>query len=411
MSSPTLRLFFALCSFSIAGLTAHAETMPASAKAPSVTEFAARAEKHEPLTVVFLGGSLTWGANASDSQVTSYRGRLMTYLLKKYPNTPFTFHDAAIGGSGSQLALHRLERDVFPHNPDLVILEFTVNDDASGTDVQHLASYERIVRELLAHNTAVMPVLTLFKWHAEKPDEPRPARHEDHLKLAQAYGLPAANVLDYVRAKVKAGAKIADMWEFDGAHPGDYGYQLFFEAVRNRFEAAITETIPTVIPTETVFDNLYPKHTRKILLDDPLPEGWVRNKTYRTALWFDGLSSRWMGDVATASAKNKSAALEIEFEGSQVGYFGEHNGLSPKLKIWIDGEPVQAPKAKEGDYLWPTDTSRFAPPSKGSGNLFMWQLISNKLADGKHTLRIEPIWEDAHKDAEFRIESICSAGR
>lgn len=414
MSLSPLRTLLALLSLPVAALTAQADSMP-SPKVPTVADFHARAEKREPLNVVFFGGSVTWGANASDPQRTSYRGRMMTWLQKKYPLTPITFHDAAIGGTGSQLGIHRLERDVLAYDPDLVFLDFTVNDNAEGEDVEQLASYERLVREMLAHDIAVMPVLMSFKWHAEQAvDAPLPLRHQAHLKLAAAYGLPAANTVDYVRAKVhKDGLDPAkDIWNIgrDGAHPGDEGYQLFFEVVRDRYEQAIQDAAPAVIPAETVFDNLYQKVTRRILTDE-LPEGWTREKTYRTALWFDGMASRWMGDVATASAKNRSGALEIEFEGSQVGFFGERNGLSPDVKIWIDGEPVQPPKAKEGDYNWHTASDRFSPPKKGSGNLFIWQLISNKLADGRHTLRIEPVWEGADKDAELRIESICSAGR
>ena len=411
----TLRPFLLTVALPFAALAARAETMPsAPSPVPTVAAFAARAEKREPLNVVFFGGSVTWGANASDPQRTSYRGRMMTWLREKYPHTPITFHDAAIGGTGSMLGMFRVERDVLAYKPDLVFLDYTVNDGAEDTDTFALASYERIVRQLLSHNTAVMPVLMCFRWHAEHPDAPRPPRHEAHLKLAAAYDLPVANTIDYVRAQVKTrGLDVKkDIWNIgnDGAHPGDEGYQLLFEAARDAYELAAKSTTPAVIPAETVYEARYPKITRRVLTEN-LPSGWTREKTYRTALWFDGMAARWMGDVATASAKNKSGALEIEFEGSMVGFFGERNGLSPAIKIWIDGVPVQAPKTEPGDTLWPTSTARFAPPKKGSGNLFNWQLISRELTDGKHTLRIEPVWEGADKDAELRIESICSAGR
>ncbi len=402
-----LRRLFFVVSFSLA---AAATTLAA----PTVTDFHARAEQREPLSVVFFGGSITWGANASDPQRTSYRGRMMTWLREKYPRTPITFHDAAIGGTGSQLGMHRLERDVLAHRPDLVFLDFTVNDNAEGTDLPPLASYEHIVRRLLADDIAVMPVLMAFRGHVDKPDLPLPPRHQAHLKIAAAYGLPAANTIEHVRAAIVRESldPRRDLWNIggDAAHPGDEGYRLLFEAVRDRYEAALAAPIPTTIPSESVFENLYSKTTRLILADN-LPAGWTRQKTYRTALWFDGLSSRWMGDVATASAKHKSGAIELEFEGSQIGFFGERNGLSPAVKIWIDGQPVQRPRAEPGDTLWPTDTARFAPPKKGTGNLFLWQLISNTLPEGKHTLRIEPVWEGADKDAELRIESICFAGR
>jgi lysophospholipase L1-like esterase len=388
---------------------ASAQTMPASSEL-SLKRFHERALAREPLNVVFFGGSLTWGANASDPQITSYRGLMTQFLREKYPSTAITFYDAAIGGTGSQLGMFRLDRDVLARKPDLVFLDFTVNDWAEGTDQQTLGSYERILRELLANRAMVMPVFMMFRGHAEMPDAPLPARHQAHLKLAEAYSLPSANTVPYVLDKIRAGADINTLWPFDTAHPDDPGYRLFFECVRDRYEQAIKVDAPATVPEKTVFEDLYPKRTRLTLAEGHLPGGWTREKTRRTSLWFDGLSSRWMGDVACATAANKPQALEVGFEGSMVGFFGEHDGLTPPVKVWIDGKAIPDPGAKEKNLVWKLDTSRFAPRKKGTGNLFMWQAVANELTDGKHTLRIEPVWKSKEK-GELRIESICSAGR
>jgi lysophospholipase L1-like esterase len=389
-------------------IAAFAQTMPGSPEL-SLKRFHERALGREPLNVVFFGGSLTWGANASDPQTTSYRGLMTQWLREKYPSTPITFYDAAIGGTGSQLGMFRLERDVLSRKPDLVFLDFTVNDWAEGTDPQSLGSYERILRQLLANNAMVMPIFMMFRGHAEKPDAPLPPRHQSHLKLAEAYNLPSANTVPYVLEKIRAGADIKTLWPWDTAHPDDPGYRLFFECVRDRYEQEIKGETMATIPEKTVFDNLYPKRTRLTLVDGHLPGGWKREKTLRTSLWFDGLSSRWMGDVACARAADKPQALEVEFEGSMVGFFGEHDGFTPPVKVWIDGKAIPDPGAKEKNFVWQLNTSRFAPQKKGTGNLFMWQVVAHDLTDGKHTLRIEPVW-GKKENGELRIESICSAG-
>lgn len=54
------------------------------AAAVSVAGFCEKAERREPLTVAFFGGSLTWGANATDPNVTSWRG-------EKSPTGRYTF--------------------------------------------------------------------------------------------------------------------------------------------------------------------------------------------------------------------------------------------------------------------------------------------------------------------------------
>ena len=50
-----------------------AAVLSLSANANSVASFCERAEKGERLTVAFLGGSLSWGANATDPNKASWR--------------------------------------------------------------------------------------------------------------------------------------------------------------------------------------------------------------------------------------------------------------------------------------------------------------------------------------------------
>jgi len=64
----------------------------------SFADFDCRARAGERLCVAFFGGSLTWGANASDPQRTSYRALCGQQLEAHYPRARFRFVDAAIGG-------------------------------------------------------------------------------------------------------------------------------------------------------------------------------------------------------------------------------------------------------------------------------------------------------------------------
>src|SRR5688572_5121433 len=101
----------------------------ASETTPSFADFNKRAKAGERLNVVFFGASLTWGANASDPNNTSYRAQLARRMEELYPEARFKFFDSAIGGTGSQLGVFRFDRDVLRHKPDLVFLDFSANDD------------------------------------------------------------------------------------------------------------------------------------------------------------------------------------------------------------------------------------------------------------------------------------------
>lgn len=382
------------------------------ADVPSFASFDRRARAGEPLSVVFFGGSLTWGANSSDPQRTSYRALMGQYLQKKYPKSSFTLHDAAIGGTGSNLGMFRLERDVLARQPDLVFLDFTVNDDIDVVDPGSLASYETLLREMIGKEIPVVQVLFACRSHfvpgSRFPDGP-PLR-EMHLKLAASYHTAVGDLYSYMRAVLARGEiKPEDIWPFDATHPDDVGYRVFFEAVRDGLEQAIADGRTCSLPAKPIAGGIYQARNRICLVDRPIPQGWKREKTFRTSLWFDGLSSRWMGDVLVCYVKDKAAVqpIRMDFDGTYAGVFGEadENGLSFQVKI--DGQLVmyRADTKTPATVIWPF---RFFLP----GRLFVWRPLTDhlQLAPGRHTLEIEPIFPEGITQGQLRIESVCVAG-
>ena len=106
-----------------------AASVSVQAASPGFAEFDRRAREGDTLRVAFFGASLTWGANATDQALTSYRAQVKEMLEVRYPKARFQCYDAAIGGTGSPLGVFRLERDVLARKPDLVFLDFSANDD------------------------------------------------------------------------------------------------------------------------------------------------------------------------------------------------------------------------------------------------------------------------------------------
>ncbi|MGB8355900.1 MAG: SGNH/GDSL hydrolase family protein [Chthoniobacteraceae bacterium] len=387
----------------------------------SFSEFDRKARAKEPLTVVFFGGSLTYGANASDPGTTSWRGLMMDYLHKKYPNTPFNFHDAAIGGTGSDLGMFRLQRDVLSKKPDLVFYDFTMNDGPDATNPEKLAAYEGILRKMIGAGIPVEQEFFTFKFF-RAPEAYQLPLYLDHKKLAEAYHTAVADVLVSVGDLVHSGQVPEDkIWPADQAHPYDFGYTLFFNTVRDGLEKAIADGRVCVVPEKPVFSDKFHEVERTVLVDGTLPKGWRRHTAYRTALWYDGLSSRWMADMAVCGGKEKGQQkaitdidpLKIEFTGTFVGLFGEKSGNGLSFKVKIDGKPVPYEiKSKDGSQFfeaWPNNMSRFAPGYKDA-HLFSWIPIATQLATGKHTLEIEPVLDPDNPDGELHIESVCTAG-
>ncbi len=84
--------------------------------------FFAKCEKGGTVKVAYLGGSITKQAG--------WRIQSLDLLRNMYPKVNFEEINAAMGGTGSNIGVFRLESDVLEKKPDLLFVEFGVNDSA-----------------------------------------------------------------------------------------------------------------------------------------------------------------------------------------------------------------------------------------------------------------------------------------
>lgn len=397
------RILICLCILSFTGNITMAQNQTAS-----FDQFHQRALAGEKLNVVFLGGSLTWGANASDPNQTSYRALMGKYLIEKYPKAHITNHDAAIGGTGSVLGTFRIQRDVFAHNPDLIFLDFTINDGITSANDWKLDTYESLLQHFIGKGIPVVQaMLSCYGQLGKKFNLEKTKRYTAHQQLSKVYHTGVGDTMNYIQNLWKQKKIDLDkLWCIgtDKTHPGDAGYRLYFEAVKEGYEQAVAQKRVCVLLPKPLFGNSFMQSTRQILVDmKNIPAGWKRQKNYRTSLWFDGLSSRWMTDTLVADIKDRKTVkpLEVEFQGTLVGIFGEMDADAVPFRVWIDGKPV----LNNGSEYWEKNTARF-----GGSRLFFWQVFKHDLAPGSHTLKIQPLFLNSDKKGDLRIESICSAG-
>lgn len=384
---------------------------PASAKVAAMPSFQTLRDKIEsggPVQVVFLGGSLTWGANASEPQTTSYRGQIARRLLERYPQTQFRFHDAAIGGTGSDLGTFRLDRDVLAKQPDLVLLDFTANDNIRNAHPQRLSSYEWLVRRIITEGRApVLSVIFPFRGDAEQGDTTNMPGRDATLTIAEAYHLPVADVVTHVQHRLAAGEfTAAELWPWDGAHPNDRGYTVFADEAWDALTRALENGTAMRVPDEPLHGHGYRFVHRVELADyqDQLPAGWRVDTPSRVAAWYDGLMSRWFDRVVVAGGKDAQAPpapLKFTFRGQFVGVFGEETIDSGQYRVLIDGRPV---KASKGQSTFDASSERMG------GNRQHFNSFAAGLDESvDHTLEIVPVFS-GDKPQELRFESICIAG-
>ena len=86
-------------------------------------------EEHGPINVVICGDSVSHGAvNGFIDYHTVYHNRLRHMINQKFSFLPVNMINTAFGGKRANYGDDHFDRDVAPHNPDLVIVCFGLND-------------------------------------------------------------------------------------------------------------------------------------------------------------------------------------------------------------------------------------------------------------------------------------------
>ena len=380
--------------------------------------FDRRAQAGERLNVVFFGASLTWGANASDQDLTSYRAVVRERFAQRYPQAHISCFDAAIGGTGSTLGAFRLEHDVLSHHPDLVFVDFTANDGIYADDAESLSSYESILRRLAGAGIPVVQVAFPFRWDVERAKFPTMKRLHAHQALATTYGNGWGDAVDRITTGLEQKTySLTDIWVADGAHPYDLGYSEFAAAAWDGFETAVRNGAVPHVPAEWVHPATYGHLQRYILTSLPtLPTGWRQTRPNRTAINHDWLMSRWLDQLVVVrnralgpDGKPLAPAVPVEplrlsIQASTIILFGEATATSGHFRVKLDGTVITGLwcQAKDTDFF---EANRW---KTGNGHLVI-ELARNLDATRTHLVEIEPLF-DATQDQELRIESICVAG-
>lgn len=114
--------------------------------------------------IVALGDSVTQGVAAVDQFLHEqvYHRQFARLLEKKYPTCIFNTINAGVDGQAAHHGLERLERDVLPHHPDLLLVAFGLNDAVQG-GLEKLDDYQTAIEAIIrrTHRNAECDIILL----------------------------------------------------------------------------------------------------------------------------------------------------------------------------------------------------------------------------------------------------------
>ena len=320
-----------------------------------------KAERGETLRVAVIGGSITGGAHAGGRE-REWGSVFAAGWRELFPKAKVEFLNAGVGATGSLIGAFRYSHDVSPFKPDVLGVEFSVNDPDNDEARQTM---EGVLRHARREGTAVVLLGMTNKGGANA--------QAAHLKAARKYGAPFVSYRDGVMKKIKAGTWKWEDVGADGVHPNRRGHALAGELMnlfvrdelrRYNVERRAKPPLPQPVITEAFEQGSFTPFAELPLVENcgfvPYQEG--------QRSWGRGLLSTNAGD-----------RVVFTFTGSTAAFLYRHGDLASgmgRAKVTVDGKELgEKPSSyQKGKWWWHTPAC--------------W-LCRDK--SGKHTVEIETL--------------------
>ncbi len=342
----------------------------------------------------YLGGSIT--------AQNGWRVQTLAHFKKAYPQASFAEINAAIGGTGSDLGVFRVKQDVLSQGPDLLFVEFAVND--GGADPQRIIrAMEGIVRQTWQANPKcdICFVYTLTEALSPPMLEGKLQRSASAMeKVADFYGIPSITLGMEVAKLAKAGklawraklpktdaekAALGDKFVFaaDGVHPHDStGQVLYTQAIVRSLPAlAIANNSPTVHVSNLALDPANLERAKLVPVTAAKLSAGLAPADMATDAFAKGWSKRL---PAMVKLTQPGQSIEFKFKGTHCAVYDVVGPAGGMVAVTLDGK-AQKPVQRIDAYCTYARLSTF--------------LVGTDLPEGEHTVRLELLADPIDKAA------------
>lgn len=322
--------------------------------------FFAKANAGDDLKIAYFGGSIT--------AAKGWRVFTLEWLGKQFPNSKFTEINAAIGGTGSDLGVYRLDRDVLQHQPDLMFVEFAVNDGGAAPE-KIWKAMEGIIRQTWERypKCDICFVYTFRVGYEKELSQglcPRAAAADE--MLAEHYGIPSINMAlrtvqlhnegklifkaapdspEAENAKVKGQI----IFSKDGVHPLEPGHRIYTEVIGDALKTWSESKTTAIDHSKKLTSSFIPDHwqdAQMVSVDPAMLHG-----NWKKLSLTEGLGKRFgnrMDQIWEADTPGQS--LTFRFRGSAVKLYDLLGPDGGQVIITVDGVTQEKPVPRFDSY-------------------------------------------------------------
>lgn len=322
--------------------------------------FLAKIRRGEDVTVIALGGSITTGFNAKNAASEGWAGLTGQWIkdLASKSNSKVTFYNQGVSGTDSAFAIARLDDHVMSLKPDLLLLEYAMNDQWLDAKVRN-RTYESIIRKVLSNGDTA--ILALF---VNERNAPYPSAQSVQKPICDYYHIPFVSWKECLEKT----SRLSDFEKFfdgqENVHPNSNGHANIAMHIENKIQS-LWDNLPQDSEISSPVKDL-PK---------PLSDRGFENAKYFTSDNIKPLTNT--GWQATSPVHNEwvshgkahkgwqtnnaEAELTFEVEGSSVGITYCESDQFRNAQAWVTKEDgTSSPKVnlmclvtyRNGYYGW-----------------------------------------------------------
>lgn len=301
----------------------------------------------EDVTVGFIGGSITNGG--------LWRTKVLDWLKSEYPNANINQVNAAIGGTGPDFGACRIGNHLLAHDPDMVFIEYRVND---GGAFQGRA-FEGLIPQIWRHNpdAEICIVYTIAKWmlvELEQGDQTSAGKPLE--AVANHYGITSIDFGLEVMKQLKAeklifqGKKPVDgkiLFSKDGVHPVEAGHDIYRDIVVRSFKAIDDHGSPgaNVIPAP-LKEKAFSSASMVPVTKASFSAGWERVDLSGSTDINCDLTDKNGGEKTTFDEAMKTSSVgesfTLKWNGFMLGFTAVLQGKDDvQIEVSTDGGPAK----------------------------------------------------------------------
>jgi len=186
----------------------------------------------ENVNFVAFGDSITEGYGVSEG----WPEKLVKELKKKYPQAKVTLYNKGRSGDTVEDGLYRLESDVISLSPDIVTINFGINDAFSNVN---LAEFEKNISEMIENIKSACScdilVITSEVLEDEEADKIVRKYYDKLQKVSKDKQVAFIDVHRLWHQKLREGLDLSSLLISGLDHPNEEGYKIFAKAIADIF--------------------------------------------------------------------------------------------------------------------------------------------------------------------------------